>query len=168
MTFWRTVSPTGARGRAAARLCVCVVIAVISGDHSIRMQMADKDIAGLSDSVSELPAKFERLEALAEGTWRSSPAVQLCVLVSMPLCPPAWERIGASDVAVDWIVNGIKMPFFREPEPRVFSNVSFNDAESNLIRSEIDKLVVNGVVERVSDRHCVSPLKVVPKKNGKY
>ena len=65
----------------------------------------------------------------------------------------------------EWYQNAI----FREPEPRVFSNVSFNDAESNFIHSEIDKLVVNGVVERVSDRpHCVSPLKVVPKKNGKY
>ena len=64
--------------RQGSRAAVCVVIAVISGDHSIRMQMVDKYIAGLSDSVTELSAKFERLEALVEGLTSEKPAVGQC------------------------------------------------------------------------------------------
>ena len=88
----------------------------------------------------------------------------------MPLCPAFWERIGASDVVIDWVTHGITIPFARVPEqPSVFNNPPFKSNESSFIRSELHKLLSNGVVECVSEMpRCVSPLKVVPKKSGKF
>lgn len=87
----------------------------------------------------------------------------------MPLCPPAWQRIGASETVIDWVTNGVQMCFNREPEPSVCKNPAFTVAESEFVSAEIDKLLSNGVVERVNMiPRCVSPLKVVPKKNGKF
>ena len=80
----------------------------------------------------------------------------------MPLCPSFWEDIGASDVVIDWVSNGIKLPFTREPERCVFDNPSFTRDQSSFARAELSKLLSEGIVE------CVSPLKVIPKKNGKF
>ena len=81
----------------------------------------------------------------------------------MPLCPLAWERIGASDMIMDWITNGIKMYFNCVPDAAVFDNPAFNDAENMFVGAEIDKLLVQGVVKRVTEmQRCVSPLKVSP------
>ena len=87
----------------------------------------------------------------------------------MPLCPAAWERIGASDTVIDWITDGITISFKREPEPSVVNNPLFSDSENKFVCAELEKLLANGVVERVDETpRCVSPLKVVPKKNGKF
>ena len=87
----------------------------------------------------------------------------------MPLYPAAWRRIGASDTVLDWVTNGIKIPFHRVPEPAVLSNPSFSNAEKLFICAEIDKLLASGVIERVDEiPRCVSPLKVVSKKNGNF
>ena len=87
----------------------------------------------------------------------------------MPLYPAAWERIGASDTVIDWITNGIKLSFKREPEPSVVNNPLFSDAENKFVCAELEKLLSKGVLERVDVMpRCVSPLKVVPKKNGKF
>ena len=87
----------------------------------------------------------------------------------MPLNPSAWQRIGAPDMVLDWVTNGIRMPFLREPEPCQFENAPFSDTEARYVSTEIDKLLSKGVVERVMYvPKCVSPLKVIPKKSGKF
>ena len=87
----------------------------------------------------------------------------------IPLCSPTRQRIGASDTVIDCVTNGVLMCFNREPEPYVCKNPAFTGAESEFVSAEIDKLLFNGVVERVSMMpRCVSPLKVVLKKNGKF
>ena len=80
-----------------------------------------------------------------------------------------WERIGANSVIVDWIRNGVPIEFISEPEPRIFSNPSFSDAQQMFLDAEISNLVHKGVVSEVDDvPFCVSSLKVVPKKMGKF
>ena len=70
---------------------------------------------------------------------------------------------------IDWVTNGIKIPFACVPEPAVFKNPSLNCRENSFIRAELNKLLLNGVVECVDEMpRCVSPLKVVSKKNGKF
>ena len=60
----------------------------------------------------------------------------------MPLCSPAWRRIGASDTVVDWVTNGVQMCFNSEPEPYVCKkNTAFTGAESEFVSAEIDKLL---------------------------
>ena len=48
----------------------------------------------------------------------------------MSLHPAAWQRSGAPNMVVDWVTNGIRMPFLREPEPCQFDNSPFSEAES--------------------------------------
>lgn len=80
-----------------------------------------------------------------------------------------WERIGANSVVLDWIANGVRIPFSSEPEPRFFPNPSFDSAQQKFLDAELSELVQKGVVSEVSDMPlCVSALKVVPKKNGKH
>ena len=87
----------------------------------------------------------------------------------MSLNASEWERIGASSVVVDWIKNGVRMPFLSEPEPRFVPNPQFSDAQRTFLDAEISDLVDKGVISKVENRpFCVSALKVVPKKLGKY
>ena len=87
----------------------------------------------------------------------------------MGLRPEAWAEIGASAVVLNWITGGVPIPFDSEPEPRVFANPKFGDAEETFLERELASLETQGVVKRVEDTpYCVSPLKVVPKPNGKF
>ena len=70
---------------------------------------------------------------------------------------------------LDWIANGVQIPFSSEPEPRLFPNPSFSEAQRKFVDAELSDLVQKGVVSEVEDMPlCVSALKVVPKKNGKH
>ena len=48
----------------------------------------------------------------------------------MVLRTEAWEMIGASEVVLDWISDGVPIPFVSEPEPKVFSNPEFSETEN--------------------------------------
>ena len=87
----------------------------------------------------------------------------------MVLRPEAWAAIGASDVLLSWILEGVPIPFTTEPEPKVIANPEFTETEAAFLDRELTVLETRGVVQRVSEMpHCVSPLKVVPKSNGKF
>ena len=87
----------------------------------------------------------------------------------MVLRPESWAQIGASAVVLNWVAEGVPIPFDSEPEPRVFANPKFSDAENAFLKHELLLLEARGVVKRVKETpHCVSPLKVVPKPNGKF
>ncbi|XP_043199551.1 uncharacterized protein LOC122389279 isoform X1 [Amphibalanus amphitrite] len=87
----------------------------------------------------------------------------------MPLHKDEWVRIGAPDAVLDWIMNGVPVPVRDIPEPRVFENPCFNEPEKKFLETELMALEKRGVIAKVADvPHCVSPLKVVPKKNSKY
>lgn len=87
----------------------------------------------------------------------------------MPLHREAWVNIGASDTVIDWITNGVPVPIKDVPEKRVFENPSFSKPEKLFLDAEIFSLEKKGVIQRVASvPHCVSPLKVVPKKGSTY
>ena len=91
------------------------------------------------------------------------------VKVTMVLRPEAWAAIGASETVLNWVSEGVPIPFVSQPEPRVFLNPEFSGAEKAFLDLEISALEARGVVQRVSQTpHCVSPLKVVPKTRGKF
>ena len=87
----------------------------------------------------------------------------------MPLQRESWERIGASDIVVDWVTNGVPVPIREVPEHRVFVNPDFSEPERIFLDAELLSLEKRGVIQRVANvPHCVSPLKVIPKKNSNY
>lgn len=89
--------------------------------------------------------------------------------VIMPLNIDAWERIGASARVLDWVANGVPVPLASVPDKRVFDNPDFNESEKKFLDAELSALEQKGVVQKVPTvPHCVSPLKVIPKKNSNY
>ena len=81
----------------------------------------------------------------------------------------AWRRIDAPDYVLEWIINGVPIPFVSGVEPFELKNRTFNRQQTAFIDSEIDRLLSTGYVEKcVSKPTCISPLSVVPKRNNKY
>lgn len=82
----------------------------------------------------------------------------------------AWKRIGAPAHVLQWIQEGIKIPFLDGiPPGSLYTNpYRLTDSETRFVRSEIAELLESGAIQQVYTRpHCVSPIKCVPKKSGK-
>ena len=80
-----------------------------------------------------------------------------------------WRKIGASSEVIDWISNGIKIPFQRVPAQFSFPNRVFKRHESYFIRSEIKRLLISECIREVDTQPLgISPISVVPKKNGEF
>lgn len=83
-------------------------------------------------------------------------------------CVEAWHQIQAPDYVIEWIQNGVSIPFSSDVESFELENHSFNFKQSSFVNSEIDRLLHCGFIDICGDKPvCVSPLGVVPKKRGK-
>ena len=83
----------------------------------------------------------------------------------------AWKDIQCPQIVKNWISEGIRLPFAEGYVPGSFQeeNYKLNASEQRFVLNEVEKLEITGAIERVQDRpHCVSPIKTVPKKGGKY
>jgi len=86
-------------------------------------------------------------------------------------CVSKWSEIKSPPYVVDWVKNGVKLPF--EEEPKGFSkpNPTLSRPEAEFAQEEIGRLVDNGSLVQCdqSDKpKCVSPIFCVPKKNKKF
>lgn len=82
---------------------------------------------------------------------------------------PAWHRIDSPTHVIDWIQNGVQIPFAHQPEPYVLHNRPCDVQESHFIDSEISRLLGMDCIERVNCQPMyVNPIKCVPKKSGKF
>jgi hypothetical protein len=81
----------------------------------------------------------------------------------------AWSNIGAGQTVLDWIERGVPFLFKHDQPPPVFqlSNPKFSRRQLEFLSKEIQRLENCGFIEKSVQPHCVSPLKCVPKKNGK-
>ena len=81
----------------------------------------------------------------------------------------AWKRINALPNVLQWIKDGIKIPFACDtaPSPIYRSPHHHTTEETKFLRTEISDLQAIGAIEKVGYRpYCVSPIKCVPKKSG--
>ena len=83
------------------------------------------------------------------------------------LCVAAWERIGTPSPVLDWIQNGIRIPFNVLPTEFHFPNPILGPRDTAFINEEVDKLLQSGSIELCENSRFVSPICCVPKKNGK-
>ena len=84
------------------------------------------------------------------------------------MCLNEWEAISASPTVLNWIKNGVEIPFQQEPLPFEYKNRHFNKKEQLFLQSEISRLLKSGVIER-DDKVChISPINCVPKRNNKF
>ena len=92
----------------------------------------------------------------------------MCYSKTLSNCLHAWKDIGAPDTVLEWLQDGVKLPFSAEPAPFELPNRQLSTKHSQFVDGEITKLLLQGVIERVPEKpHCVSPIGVVPKRNGK-
>ena len=79
-----------------------------------------------------------------------------------------WSKIGANADILEWIQNGVKLPFSSTPSSYEFKNHAFNVDQSVFIDRELSSLLKAKVVSRVENKPlCVNALGCVPKKNNK-
>lgn len=80
----------------------------------------------------------------------------------------AWREIGASDIVLDWIANGVPINFTKLPDPIHQVNRVKGIHNELFVDAEIKRLLQQGAIEKTENApRCVLPLKVVPKKNNK-
>ena len=76
-----------------------------------------------------------------------------------------WNEIGASKTVINWIENGVLLPFTKLPEPSELPNRKFNARQAAFLDNELKNLVNSGIIKKCYEKPIVvSPLNVVPKK----
>ena len=78
-----------------------------------------------------------------------------------------WKQITTNRTILDWVANGVSIPFRNLPQVFKVPNRSFNREECNFIRQEIKELERAGCIYEVKQvPEYLSPINVVPKKIG--
>jgi hypothetical protein len=83
----------------------------------------------------------------------------------------AWKRMGAHDTVINWIKDGIQIPFHDTPHSFEIQNPSFSIKEKAFVNSEICELLLSGAIRKCLPGEvplCVSPIGCVPKKKDKF
>jgi hypothetical protein len=82
---------------------------------------------------------------------------------------PAWNQTRASNWVLRAIKDGVKFPFTSRPPAFASPNGNLDSEQSAFAWGEVQRLLALGAVQRVSraDISVLSPVFVVPKKNGK-
>jgi len=80
----------------------------------------------------------------------------------------AWTSLTNNSVIHEWVRNGITLPLQNAPEQFHLPNRQLSVKHTAFVDSEINSLLHDGAIEKVSHKpHCISPLGVVPKKGNK-
>lgn len=78
-----------------------------------------------------------------------------------------WTRITTNSTVLNWIENGVTIPFTSTPKPFQIDNPKFSLKEWLFLDQEISRLLKSGCIESCSDiPQFVSPIKTVPKKKS--
>ncbi len=87
------------------------------------------------------------------------------------LCWRAWSHIGASPQVLNWILEGVPLPFLSVPSPCNLPNNSSTRQHKLFVTQEVARLEKAGFIQKISaaDVVCVHLLQVAPKKTpGKF
>ena len=79
-----------------------------------------------------------------------------------------WTDINAPYHVIDWIAQGVKIPFNETPCSFALQNRQLSPIHKQFVVEELEKLVQSGAIKKQSVAPtCVSPIGVVPKRGGK-
>lgn len=81
-----------------------------------------------------------------------------------------WKEIKAPFTILRWIVNGVPLPLHNVPRLRVLQNFRLDDLQIAFVEEELERLLRLGAIRVLgqSEQAHISPIRVVPKKNGKH
>ena len=80
-----------------------------------------------------------------------------------------WKQITSNKTVLDWIENGVELPFVHLPDRFEFKNRKFSNQKALFIDQEVKSLLRSKCICRVvnyEDVLFISPINVVPKKKG--
>lgn len=77
-----------------------------------------------------------------------------------------WETISDNTTVLHWIREGVKLPFSTKPDNFYFNNRQFTALEAEFIDKEVSRLQKSGCIVQCRNPRFVSPINVVPKKQG--
>jgi hypothetical protein len=81
----------------------------------------------------------------------------------------AWERIHAPETVLEWIDQGMSIPFDSTPSPFVIPNHSVSVSKQLFLRSEITRMLQAGYITECDTKpRFISPIGCVPKKTGSF
>ena len=81
----------------------------------------------------------------------------------------AWKQIDSNEKVLKWIEEGVPITFVSKRCKTYISNPRFTKIHETFIKEELIRLTLNGAIEKCSNKPLyISPLNVVPKKNGKF
>ena len=79
-----------------------------------------------------------------------------------------YQCIGAPEYVIQWIKEGVKLPFIKEPNHCFYSNRVSGKKQSFFMDEQISKLLKTGAVKLVNYKpRCILAMQCVPKKGGK-
>jgi hypothetical protein len=87
-------------------------------------------------------------------------------MCSIQNCLPQWHAIGTSQAIIEWIENGVQLPFSVLPPQTQLPNRPLGHDQVNFITKEINELLTEGFIERCTPGyvpHFISPIQAVPK-----
>lgn len=80
----------------------------------------------------------------------------------------AWSRLPVSGTVLEWVENGIQIPFTVTPDVRKFDNHILSKGQNIFIDEKVTELFCKGYISHVHyTLTCVSPIGCVSKKGGK-
>ena len=138
-----------------------------SGNGAHRTEPMDTNPLSFDSTVWQQPA-----DALSDEQWvamcSDTPGIQLGGRLSQ--FADAYEQAGAWTFLVDWLRNGIMLPFYNAvPPPRIrLENHSSSNVHQEWVTQQIVALLQSGAIIPFDDPHCVSPLGVaIRERDGK-
>ena len=87
--------------------------------------------------------------------------------MSLSKASGVWKESCPNPLVKRWICQGAEIPFTSPPPPFHLSNYDLTSAQEKYITEEVNKLLQAGTIKTATSAHNISPLGVVPKKNGK-
>ena len=138
-----------------------------SGNGTHRAEPTDTSPLSHDSSVWQQPA-----DTLSDEQWAAmcgdTPGIQLGGRLAQFV--DAYEQAGAWAFLVDWLRNGIMLPFYNAvPPPRIrLENHTSATAHHEWVTQQVAALLQSGAITPFSDPHCVSPLGVaIRERDGK-
>ena len=81
----------------------------------------------------------------------------------------SWVNIGTNETVLNWIKNGVTLPFIKDQDHLYARNHFVNKVQKQFITSEIKSLLSRGAISQVDYvPFCVNPIGCVPKKGNKW
>lgn len=81
----------------------------------------------------------------------------------------SWVNIGTNETVLNWIKNGVTLPFIKDQDHLHARNHFVNKVQKQFITSEIKSLLSRGAISQVDYvPFCVNPIGCVPKKGNKW